>query len=223
MTTVFNLVILDESGSMFTVSNATISGCNEVIQSAANSSKKNASNQRQLMSIYAFRSGGSRPSRYIVKNQDPSNIQTITAKDYQPDGCTPLLDAVGSTLSELLTVAQTHEDAVGIITIITDGYENSSRNYTWTQVAKLIAQAKELGWTVNIIGANIDLITLGKELHVDNLMSFKQDHAGTKQMFNNLTGAMEERSQQYACEAAELSPEERKKLRKSKQQGFFGF
>lgn len=220
MTTVFNLVILDESGSMCGVTDATISGCNEVIQSAKHSAKANAETQRQLVSIYAFQSGGV-PSRYIVKNKEASKVKEITHRDYMPSGCTPLLDAVGSTLAELLTVARTHEDAVGIVTIITDGYENSSTRYNWTTVAKLINQAKELGWTINIIGANIDVDTMSRQLHVDNVMSFKQDHAGTNKMFSNLADSMAERSRVYACEAPNMSCEERVKMRKASSKGFF--
>lgn len=220
MTTVFNLVILDESGSMHGVTNATISGCNEVIQSAKHSAKENAATQRQLISIYAFQSGGT-PSRYIVKNEDATQVKEITHKDYRPGGCTPMLDAVGSTLSELLTVAQTHQDAVGIVTIITDGYENSSTTYNWASVARLINQAKELGWTINIIGANIDVDAMSRQLNVDNVMAFKQDHAGTNKMFNNLAHSMGQRSKAYACEAPDMSYEERVKLRKSKSKSFF--
>ena len=36
----------------------------------------------------------------------------LTAKDYRPNGCTPLYDAVGETLTDLEAVAETHDDAV---------------------------------------------------------------------------------------------------------------
>lgn len=221
MTTVFNLIILDESGSMGHVTDATISGCNEVLQSAKNSAIQNEKTQRQLMSIYAFQSGGRRPSRYIVKNENPLDVKEITRKEYVPDGCTPMLDAVGSTLSELLTVANTHEDAVGIVTIITDGYENSSQTYNWSTVARLINRAKELGWTINIIGANIDVDAMSKQLMVDNVMAFKQDAKGTRNMFSGLAGSMAKRSKEYAQEAPGMSIKERIMLRKSKSNDFF--
>ncbi len=221
MTTVFNLIILDESGSMSGVTNATISGCNEIIETAAASARKNAATQRQLVSIYAFQSGGSRPSRYIVKNESPDKVKKITTREYVPGGCTPLLDAVGETMSELLTVAQTHEDAVGIVTIITDGYENSSVHYNWQKVAALISQAKELGWTVNIIGANIDVEAMGRSLKVDNVMSFKQDDAGTRAMFTDLTGSIESRNAEYCAEPQEMSRSERIAHRKKLSKNFF--
>ena len=53
-TTVFNLIILDESGSMGSCVNSTISGCNETINVAKQLQANNPDTQRVLMSIYAF-------------------------------------------------------------------------------------------------------------------------------------------------------------------------
>lgn len=222
-TTVFNLVILDESGSMDCITKATISGCNEVLNTIRQSAQENSSTQRHITSIYAFQGGGPVKSRYIVKNAQPEALENITIQDYNPYGNTPMLDAVGSTLSELLAVASTHEDAVGVVTIITDGYENSSRSYTWQKVASLISQAKELGWTINIIGANIDVEKMAMSLNVDveNSMSFDQDEQGTADMFLKMSASMKMRNCEYACEAPMMSREERVEERKRRSKGFF--
>ena len=124
----FNLIILDESGSMSGVTQQTINGCNETINTIISSQKDYPDTQEHFVSIYAFQSGG-RPSRYIIKNMPSDKVKHITHEDYEPYGCTPLFDAVGSTLADLKKHTQNLENAVGCITIITDGEENSSKEF----------------------------------------------------------------------------------------------
>lgn len=181
-TRIYNLIILDESGSMAGAWNATISGCNETINIIKSSAEKFADTQEQLMSIYAFQSGGT-PSRYLVKNVPAAAAEHITKSDYKPWGGTPLLDAVGSTLIDLKATVEAHENAVGSVTIITDGAENSSTDYTWQQVANLINRLKEQGWSFNFIGANIDVAATAKKMSIDNHMEFQNTNEGTRQMF----------------------------------------
>lgn len=182
-TTVFNLIILDESGSMSPARKATVEGCNEVINGACNLAKINSDKERAFMSIYAFQSASGVPSRYLCKNVPVEKASHITMKDYLPMGCTPLLDAIGSTLVDLRAVASTHSDAYGVVTIITDGEENDSKEYTYKQVATLVSELKEKGWTFNFIGANIDVIKAAEKLNIDNSMEFSSDAVGTKAMF----------------------------------------
>lgn len=219
-TTVFNLIILDESGSMCRCVNSTISGCNETINVAKQLQTRNPDTQHVLISIYAFQSGGT-PSRYLCKNIPVADARHITHNDYEPGGCTPLFDAVGSTLAELKAVAATHEDATGIVTIITDGMENSSTHYTMEKVVRLIDSLKEMGWTFNFIGANIDVESMSRKMHIDNKMSFSSDEEGTRKMFRSYSKVLmdyeEERMQSEAC----MPQEERMAYRKQRSSGFF--
>ncbi len=220
-TTVFNLIILDESGSMQDVADQTISGCNETINVAKTNAEKNADTLRSLMSVYAFQSNGSNPSRYIMKNENAATARQITKKDYKPWGATPLLDAVGSTLTELKAVSATHEDATGVITIITDGYENASSQYTWNDVHALISQFKEMGWTVNLIGANIDVDVMAQRMNIDNKMAFHATQSGTKMMWNKFRDNVSARLDEYAMESEMPDMEERMNHRKGRLGNFF--
>ncbi|MDE5675508.1 MAG: VWA domain-containing protein, partial [Muribaculaceae bacterium] len=132
-TTVFNLIILDESGSMIPLSEQTIEGCNETLNLIRSLEEKHGDSQRNLVSIYLFQGDSEVQSRYVYHNRPINEISNMNPDSYRPWGSTPLLDAVGSTLSELLTVAATHEDSTGIVTIITDGMENSSHEFSWGQ------------------------------------------------------------------------------------------
>lgn len=221
-TAVFNLIILDESGSMSGCTKATISGCNETINVARNLQKKFADKQNTFISIYAFQSDGPVPSRYICKNEPIDKVRDITHKDYEPNGCTPLLDAVGSTLVDLKSVAATHEDALGIVTIITDGYENSSTHYNYQQVRQMISQLKELGWTFNFIGANIDVAEVSSKLNIDNAMAWTNDEEGTKEMFAEYSVCFEQATKSRIAEESVIcSNEDRIASRKLRAGRFF--
>lgn len=222
-TTVFNLIVLDESGSMRSLTEQTISGCNETINVAKSQAEKNADVFRSLMSVYAFQDGGPVKSRYIMKNENATEARHISAEDYRPWGNTPLLDAVGSTLTELKTVAATHEDATGVITIITDGMENSSTQYSFKEVSALISQFKEMGWTVNLIGANIDVEAMGKRMNIDNRMSFKATNEGVKDMWDEYSLRTGASMASYAQEARNIADiHERMENRKKRAGKFFG-
>lgn len=71
-----------------------------------------------------------------------------------------------------------------LVTIITDGYENSSREYDLKTVKKLIEQLKESDWTFTFIGTdNLDVEGMARELNIGSNLSFTQDEAGTAKMF----------------------------------------
>ena len=58
-------------------------------------------------------------------------------EDYEPRCCTPLYDAMGFTLTTMRNHVKKQEDAVVVVTIITDGYENASKEYTGAAVKRL--------------------------------------------------------------------------------------
>lgn len=221
-TKVFNLIILDESGSMDCVWAQTISNCNETLQTIFSAQKEFYATQNHFISIYTFQDAGPLKSRYLLRNRPIAEARMLTAKDYRPNGCTPLYDAVGETLTDLEAVAETHDDAVASVTIITDGEENSSRRYSGSDVVKIISRLKEKGWNFNIIGANIDVESLAKDLHIDNTLKWEQTQEGTSSMGKKLN---ESQRSYYRAMAEEeqmpMSMEEKISRRKMRNKHFF--
>ena len=129
---------------------------------------------------------------------------------------------MGETLTDLEAVAETHDDAVASVTIITDGEENSSRRYSGSDVAKIISRLKEKGWNFNIIGANIDVESLAKDLHIDNTLKWEQTQEGTSSMGKKLN---ESQRSYYRAMAEEeqmpMSMEEKISRRKMRNKHFF--
>lgn len=225
-TKIFNLIILDESGSMSPVCQQTISGCNETINTIKVAQEKNEATQEHFVSVFAFQSGGNRPSRYLLKNQEAATVKHIAGKDYEPCGGTPLYDSVGGTLADLKAVVACEEQAFGSVTIITDGYENSSHYYTQRQVMKMIQELKECGWNFNFIGANIDVEKVATGLGIENAICFEQTSHGTTAMFekeNRSRRAYYKRVEQCmaSAEAGQLSKREKEELMRKAGKGYF--
>ena len=117
----FNLIILDESGSMYSIEKQAISGVNETIQTTKSIQSKNPDMQ-QLITLVTF---NSERINEICSCQAADTVNLITDKDYIPNACTPLYDAMGRALTKMKS--QVKEDDKVLVTIVTDGYENSSR------------------------------------------------------------------------------------------------
>lgn len=79
----------------------------------------------------------------------------------QPYGSTPLLDAVGTVVTDtgdaLAALAEDQRPARVFFVIATDGEENVSREYKLAQVKDMITrQQKQFGWEFLFLGAGID-------------------------------------------------------------------
>ena len=110
------------------------------------------------------------------------DTRDLTPDDYCPNSCTPLYDAVGYTVTGLHSLIE-KTDSVGVVTIITDGYENASRRWNHQSVVELIESLKKKGWVFTFIGANIDVEETAKGLGIDSYMKFEQTDEGMSGMF----------------------------------------
>lgn len=174
----YNLIILDESGSMSPVRHETISGCNETLNSIRNTAKEN-NEIKQYVSIFCFDTTN---SRYVFHDVPVEETRDLTTADYCPNACTPLYDAIGYTVTQLSRLLANSE-SVGVVTIITDGYENASRLWKHHMVVELIENLKKRGWVFTFIGANIDVEGTASGLGIDSRMKFEQSTSGMREMF----------------------------------------
>lgn len=185
-TSIYNLIILDKSGSMSSISNEAIAGVNETIGTIKATAKAHADDQEHFFSLVAF-CGCER--KYIFNNVPIDQVRTITADDYQPCCMTPLYDAIGFSLTRLAAAAEGAEFPLAQVTIITDGYENASKEYDGPSVKALIEKFKAKGWTFVFIGANQDVESVAFELSIKNTMNFSANPTCTLGMFKSLSRA----------------------------------
>lgn len=177
---VLNLIILDESGSMQGLEKASVDGVNETIQTIK-SSYEQLPEQEQLLTFVTFSNKGDSFYRTKLKLTPISQVSDFKPSDYKPDGCTPLYDTMGLTLTEMEEFA-TDSDVV-LVTIITDGYENSSRQYNAERIKKLVSRLDEKDWVFTYIGANQDAILEAGKMGIRNAMNYHSDEAGTREMW----------------------------------------
>lgn len=173
---VYSLIVLDESGSMYSIEKATISGLNETIQSIKSAQGKHTE-QEHFLSLLSF------SSEHMTWHYDltpVADIAQFAGEKYAPSGCTPLYDAIGMGISKLRR--QITDDDMVLVTIITDGEENSSSEYKFDSITRLMDAMKAKGWVISYIGANQDAIRVAHEMHIDNGLSYDATPEGVQRM-----------------------------------------
>ena len=143
--------ILDETGSMQVRKAAAISGYNEYVETL----KSNGVAKGLRFSLVSFNSGHTTTVCDAVRVKD---IPLLTNDSYRPDNCTPLYDAIGTTLRAM---EKSVVDGGALVIILTDGEENDSKSWTRVQVYDLIKEKKDAGWKFVFLGADVDAYQAG--------------------------------------------------------------
>lgn len=169
--------ILDKSGSMGGLEADTIGGFNAMLK------KQQATDGACSITTVLF------DNRYELLHDriDIKAVGRMTDKEYQVGGSTALLDAIGRTVHKIDNAqkhtAEDYRAEKVLFVIITDGEENSSREYTAEMVRALIERQKEqYGWEFIFLGANIDAIeTAGRYgIAPNRAVDFIADSEGTE-------------------------------------------
>ena len=179
--------ILDRSGSMSGLESDTIGGFNSMIEK-----QKKAGGEAYVSTILFD------DVQDVLHNRVKlSEIKPMTDKEYFTRGSTALLDAVGRAI-HYTSVA--HNNAAPqdvpehtIFVIITDGYENSSHQYSHEQVKSMIEQRKaKNGWEFLFIGANIDAVQVASHIGISprRAVNYVADSQGTDAVYEGVGEAM---------------------------------
>ncbi|MBR4871090.1 MAG: VWA domain-containing protein [Alistipes sp.] len=172
---IFNLIIIDESGSMQSIKKEAIDSVNETIQTIRGAQRKHEE-QEHLVTLVTFNDDVKSVYECVPVNE----VKELTAENYCPDCCTALYDAMGMSLNALRkSVADV--DTV-LVTIVTDGYENSSREYDGKAIKALVDELKAKGWVFAYIGANHDVESAAINISITNVMSFEASDSGVRSM-----------------------------------------
>lgn len=144
-------VVLDRSGSMEAIRDATISAYNEFLDG------QRREPGRATWSLTLFNEGVELREQMV----DIHDAQRLDRERYVPMGITALLDATGTTITrvgERLAGMPEHERPGKVIFVVqTDGMENASREYTPQQVAELRrVQEEQFSWQFLFLGAGQD-------------------------------------------------------------------
>lgn len=92
----------------------------------------------------------------------------IDGTKYQPEASTPLFDAMGKGIGQLRRVTNTHSNCNVLVTILTDGEENASVEYSGQAIKKMVEELKLQQWTFTYIGANHDVENFAASISINN-------------------------------------------------------
>lgn len=176
---IYNLIILDESGSMESIKKATITGFNEVVQTIKTVDEQYP-DQEHFVSLTTFNGVA---INQLIQAKPVSELQLLDEKTYQPNASTPLYDAMGFSFQTLLKQMDTCGDYNVLVTILTDGEENSSKEFNAKAIRDFIEKLKKENWTFTYIGANHDVEKTAISLNITNSISFVAEDEQVKQMF----------------------------------------
>ncbi len=177
---VHNLIILDESGSMQTIKKTIIQGFNEIVQTVKGIQKEYAE-QEHFISLVSFNGLGMK----VLHFMDPvGDLKQINHKRYRPNASTPLFDALGFGLNKLREELKNLQNYNVLVTILTDGEENASKEFTASAIKSLIDELKTEQWTFTYIGADHDVESMAFSISIENTMVFKKNEADIKAMFD---------------------------------------
>ncbi len=182
---VHNLIILDESGSMESIKEPIIRGFNELVQTVKGI-EKDFPEQEHLISFVTFNGRG----RNVIHFTEPAaKLEAINSRKYQPNSSTPLYDAMGDSITSLRQALEKKTDYNVLVTILTDGEENASKEYNGDAIKKLVEEMKQSGWTFTYIGTDHDIEKFAMNISINNTMYFKKDLSGVNDMFKKETAA----------------------------------
>lgn len=169
--------ILDRSGSMAGLEADTIGGFNSMI--ARQQEEKGEARVTTVLFDHEYK---------VIHNRIPVQaLRPLNGEDYYVRGNTALYDAIGRTISVMgdtqkYTASEERADKV-VVVIITDGYENASREYSQVQIRNLIKrQKKRFGWEFIFLGANMDAEAEAEKFGIDKdrAVTYENDREGVR-------------------------------------------
>jgi len=153
--------ILDRSGSMSPIRDQAISGFNHFLADQV----KEPGEARLTLVLF--------DTEYLVPVAATPlrHVAPLDTTTYVPRNSTALLDAIGRTIDELgERLANTPEaDRPGqvIVAILTDGEENSSTRFSWSDISDRIRHQREkYNWRFLFLGANQDAIATAARMNI---------------------------------------------------------
>lgn len=182
---IFNLLLLDESGSMSSIHHQTISAFNEIMQTMQNL-EKDLQGQSQFVSMHTFRNQELNTIHDLAK---VAAVKPLNEKNFRPNGNTPLFDAIGKSATMLEKQIRAAASIEGpsftyqvLVTILTDGMENASSMYSKADIRALVDRLQAGNWTFTYIGADHDVLRQSHDIGIKDTYEFSKDEIGLKMM-----------------------------------------
>lgn len=168
------IFLMDRSGSMSGSEKDTIGGFNSFVQRE----KKKEFITRVTTILFDDK------YEVLYKRKSIYEVDELTDKQYWVRGCTALLDAIGKTIN---TFDKEIDNKV-LFVIMTDGLENSSREFSKEQIRSLI---NSHNWEFIFIGADIDSYSEAGHLGIEKsrTANYRKSKRGFEDVYTSIENA----------------------------------
>lgn len=179
--------ILDRSGSMSGLEADTIGGFNSLL------AQQRQKDGEAILSTVLFDD----QMEILHDRVNIKMVKDLTDEDYIVRGCTALLDAMGKAIKHINKVQKSlpedEQPEKTMFIITTDGMENSSHEYTYEKIKKMVEKKQsKKHWEFLFLGANIDAIGTAANLGIrsDRATNYHCDSEGTAVNYRALNRAV---------------------------------
>lgn len=193
------LCIVDRSGSMQPLRADAIGGFNAFLEA------QKAVPGPARLSLVLFDH-----EHLVVHNRVPlEQVAPLSEATYVPRGSTALFDAVGRALTAVAAKigagpASEHPERV-VVAILTDGFENASREWSGPAVRRLVAARQASGWEFTYLAAGLDAAAEAEKIGVGTADAFAFAASGAGVQFAFQTMASEVVRKRMAPRKADAS------------------
>lgn len=187
---IFHVLILDKSGSMQDVKKETINGFNEQIQTIKKLQDRFTS-QKHNVTLATFNDDYC--LNYLC--EPSATAEELNDSTYTPNSGTALLDGIVFTINNVKEEIKKRgliDKYKVLVTILTDGEENSSKEYRDPNyVANLIKDMTGEVWQFAYMGCTADTLEVAKSLGVSftNTSTYSTGTVGTMRAFNKMSNS----------------------------------
>lgn len=171
-------ICADRSGSISSILDDVIGGYNSFLKE-----QKEAQGTANI-TFYQF----DNQFEEVYKEVNIQDAPELTDKTFVPRGGTALLDAIGRSVVETGQRLSSKPADHVVFVIITDGEENSSREYTKDKISEMLKHQQEVyNWQVVFLAANQDAIQTGASygVNIANSMTYAANSVGTTRAFES--------------------------------------
>lgn len=205
-------IVLDRSGSMDSVKSDTIGGFNSFLSSQQQNATEAALSLVQFDDQYE--------TLYIDK--DIQEADKLSDATFEPRGSTALFDAVGRTINavgqRLAALIETERPDKVLMVIMTDGFENASKEFSAEKVSEMIRHQRDnYSWEFMFIGANQDAVLSAKQIGIATAASitYAANAEGTNLAFAQMASKINAYRSSSAPAALEFNDEDREEQYKA--------
>lgn len=174
--TIYNILIIDSSGSMWNKAHSVREGIKQTFKDIKKLTTKKLKSHTIVTS---FSSNDN--FKVLVNSSNLKDLVPEIASNYLTDGFTALFDSIGKTFS---IIPDNTKDV--LVTIITDGAENDSKEFNRESIKTLIESKRALGWGITFMGAGEGFLKEAESIGISkgNVQVISNNSKGVNTAFN---------------------------------------